>query len=56
MKKSKELRDMSVYEASEFWGGHDFSEFVDVTEAQDVRFPLNRKEIIYVWTDGVALP
>jgi hypothetical protein len=30
MKKSKILKDMSIYEASAFWDEHDFSEFDDV--------------------------
>jgi len=48
MKKSKELRDMSVYEASEFWDEHDFSEFGDIAETQEVRFSLKKKKYVGV--------
>ncbi len=43
MKRSKKIKDMSVYEASEFWNEHDFSEFVDVKE---IRVSLKKKKYL----------
>ena len=36
MKKDKSLKDMSVYEASEFWDDHDFTEFGDIQGVKDI--------------------
>jgi len=43
MRKSK---DMSIYEASDFWDEHNFSESDDVTEVHDVKFSLSRKKYV----------
>ena len=51
MKKSKQIKDMSIYEASDFWDEHDFSEFEDVEEVKDIRFSLTKKKYIGVDTD-----
>ena len=51
MKKSKQIKDMSVYEASDFWDEHNFSEFEDVQEVKDIRFSLTKKKYIGVDTD-----
>ncbi len=32
MEKSENIKDMSIYEASDFWDEHDFGEFDDVRE------------------------
>lgn len=48
MKKSKQIRDMSIYEASEFWDEHDFSEFEDTEEVRDMRFALKKKKYVGV--------
>jgi len=48
MKKSKKIGDMSLYEASEFWDEHDFTEFEDVKEVKGVRFSLKKKKYIAV--------
>ena len=37
---------MSIYEASDFWDEHDFSEFDDVMEVKDMRFSLSKKKYI----------
>jgi len=42
---------MSIYEASEFWDEHDFSEFEDVQEVKDIRFSLIKKKYIGVDID-----
>jgi DNA polymerase elongation subunit (family B) len=46
MKKSKILKDMSIYEASAFWDEHDFSELDDVQEIKDVKFHLMKKKYV----------
>jgi CopG antitoxin of type II toxin-antitoxin system len=46
MKKSKKMRDMSIYEASDFWDERDFTEFEDVEEVKDFRFALKKKKYI----------
>jgi hypothetical protein len=51
MKKSKHEKGMSIYEASEFWDKHDFSEFEDVQEVKDIRFSLIKKKYIGVDID-----
>ncbi len=40
----RNIPDMSIYEASEFWDEHEFSEFDDVQEAHDLQFALKKKE------------
>jgi len=51
MRKSKQIKDMFIYEASDFWDEHDFSEFEDVKEIKDIRFSLTRKKYIGVDTN-----
>ena len=51
MKKSKQIKNMSVYEASDFWDEHTFSEFEDVQEVKEIRFSLTKKKYIGVDTD-----
>jgi hypothetical protein len=46
MKKNKILKDMSIYEASDFWDEHDFSEFDDIREVRDVKFNLIKKKYV----------
>jgi len=48
MKKNKKIKDMSIYEASEFWDEHDFSECEDATEVKDMRFSLMKKKYVGV--------
>ncbi|MBI4596455.1 MAG: hypothetical protein HY730_08790 [Candidatus Tectomicrobia bacterium] len=48
MEKSKKLKDMSIYEASDFWDEHDFTEFQDVQETQNIRFSLKKKKYVGV--------
>ena len=50
MGKNKDLKDMSVYEASDFWDEHDFGEFDDVEEVKEFQFSLEKKK--YVGIDG----
>ncbi len=46
MKKNKAIRDMSLYEASDFWDEHDFGEFDDIKEVRDLRFSLKKKKYV----------
>jgi CopG antitoxin of type II toxin-antitoxin system len=48
MKKSKKTSDMSVYEASDFWDEHGFSQFKDVEEVKEMHFALKKKKYIPV--------
>ncbi len=50
MGKNKDLKDMSIYEASDFWDEHDFGEFDDVEEVDEIQFSLKKKK--YVGIDG----
>ena len=46
MSKNKETDNFSIYEASDYWDEHDFSEFDDVKETADIQFLLTRKKYI----------
>ena len=46
MRKSRKLKEMTIYEASEFWDEHDFTEFEDVEEMKDIRFELRKKKYV----------
>ena len=48
MKKSKKISEMSVYEASDFWDDHDFTQFKDVEEVKEIRFALKKKKYVPV--------
>ncbi|MDP2972078.1 MAG: CopG family antitoxin [Deltaproteobacteria bacterium] len=48
MKRSKKTGDVSLYQASEFWDEHDFTEFEDIKEVKGVRFALKKKKYIAV--------
>jgi len=39
---------MSVEEASEYWDEHDFSQFPDVREVNDITFQISRKKYVAV--------
>ena len=46
MKKSKKIKEMSIYEASDFWDEHDFGEFDDVKEVRGIKFSLRKKKYV----------
>lgn len=50
MKKSK-YREMTIAEASDYFGEHDIFEFEDVKEVSDVKFKLHKKKYIGVDID-----
>ena len=37
---------MTIYEASEYWDDHDFTEFDDVQETKEIRIHLIKKKYI----------
>ncbi len=51
MKKSKKIKDMSIYEASDFWDEHDFGEFDDIKEEKGIQFLFIKKKYngIFLW-------
>ena len=50
MGKNKNIKDMSINEASDFWDEHDLGEFDDVQEVDNIQFSLKKKK--YVGIDG----
>jgi CopG antitoxin of type II toxin-antitoxin system len=46
MGKNKNIKDMSLNEASDFWDEHDFGEFDDVREVSDIQFSLKKKKYV----------
>lgn len=46
MERSKKMKGMSIYEASDYWDEHDFTEFQDVQETEEIHFSLKKK--IYI--------
>ena len=51
MKKNSHTGNMHIYEASDFWDEHDFCEFDDVEEVDDVRFSLRGKKYVGIDKD-----
>jgi hypothetical protein len=51
MPKNNEIKDMSIYEASDFWDEHDFTEFDDVEEVNDIKFSLKKKKYVGIDMD-----
>jgi len=48
MKKDRKQRDMSIYEASDYWDKHDFGGSGDTKEVGDLRFALKKKKYVGV--------
>ena len=55
MEKSKNIKDMSIYQASDFWDEHDFEEFDDVREEKEMQFLLKKKKYVGIDTDLYAI-
>jgi hypothetical protein len=55
MGKNKDIKDMSIYEASDFWDEHDFGEFDDVEEVNGVQFLLEKKKYVGIDSDLYAI-
>ena len=52
--ESKNIRDMSIYQATDFWDEHDFEEFDDVQE-EKVQFLLKKKRYVGIDTELYAI-
>jgi hypothetical protein len=48
MRRSKKIPDMSIYQASDYWDEHDFTEFEDTEEVKGVQFDLRKRKYIPV--------
>ena len=46
MKKNKDIKDMSINEASDFWDEHDFGEFDDIREVEEIKFSFKKKKYV----------
>ena len=46
MGKNKSIKDMSINEASDFWDEHEFGEFDDVQEVDEVKFSFKKKKYV----------
>jgi hypothetical protein len=46
MGKNKSIKDMSIDEASDFWDEHDFGEFDDVQEVDELKFSFKKKKYV----------
>lgn len=46
MRKNKDIKEMSIMDASDFWDEHDFSEFDDVKTVKDIKFSLEKKKYV----------
>lgn len=44
--EKKEIKNMSLYEASDFWDEHDFDEVGDFEEVTDIEFSLKKKKYV----------
>ena len=51
----KENKDMSIYEASDFWDEHDFGEFDDVQEVKEIEFSFKKKKYVGIDVDVYAM-
>ncbi|MEK7845827.1 MAG: CopG family antitoxin [Nitrospinota bacterium] len=55
MKKSKKIKEMSIYEASDFWDKHDFGECDDIKEVKGIQFSLKKKKYVGIDVDLYSL-
>lgn len=54
MQTNKNNENLSIYEASEFWDEHDFAEFGDVKETDEVQFSIKKKKYVGIDQDVYA--
>ncbi len=54
MQTNKKNENISIYEASEFWDEHDFGEFDDVKETDEIKFSLKKKKYVGIDQDLYA--
>jgi hypothetical protein len=55
MGKNNEIKDMSLNEASDFWDEHDFGEFDDVQEVEEIQFFFKKKKYVGIDSELYAL-
>ena len=55
MRKNRDLKDMSIHEACDFWDEHDFGEFDDVQEVKEIQFLLKKKKYVGIDEDLYAI-
>ena len=55
MGKDKNIKDMSIHEASDFWDEHEFGEFDDVREVDEIQFTLKKKKYVGIDSDLYAI-
>ena len=46
MKRNKEIPEMTIYEASDFWDDHDLTQMTDVQEVNDIKLSLIKKKYV----------
>ncbi len=51
MSKNKDLKNLSLDEASDFWDEHDFGEFDDTREVNDLQFCFKKKKYVGIDKD-----
>lgn len=54
MQTNKNNENLSIYEASEFWDEHDFGEFDDNKETNEIQFSLKKKKYVGINHDVYA--
>ena len=54
MGKNRNFDDISIYEASDFWDEHDFGEFRDVKEVNEIKSSLKKKRCVGIDKDLYA--
>ena len=54
MPKNKIKKEMSIYEASDFWDEHDLGEFDDFQEVDGIKFSFKKKKYIGIDRDLYA--
>ena len=55
MGKDKNIKDMSIHEASDFWDEHEFGELDDVQEVDEIQFTLKKKKYVGIDSDLYAI-
>ena len=55
MGKDKNIKDMSIHEASDFWDEHEFGEFDAVQEVDEIQFTLKKKKYVGIDSDLYAI-
>ena len=55
MGKDKNIKGMSIHEASDFWDEHEFGEFDDVQEVDEIQFTLKKKKYVGIDSDLYAI-